>query len=166
MRSLLFVATVSAAIFAILCATGCGGSMFSNRIADYRAAATSLNAVVDAHAKSPAAADPATCSAAMADYARQAGAWVDRMQSMSGGLDQCMSSLGRSDRADLAAGCAEIRSELDTHARNGCASAGLAAEMTRHAAAMRDHTGHELDRMGEMEGMGSGMGMSGMQGCR
>ncbi len=116
--------------------------MFSDRIADYRSTASSLEAVVDAHAKSATAADPSTCAAALADYARQAGALVDRMQSMSGGMDQCMASLGRSDGADLAAGCAALRSELDAHAKNGCSGAGLAAEMTRHAAAMKAHTSH------------------------
>ena len=161
MRSLMLVVT--------LLATGCGGSMLSQRIADYRATASSLDVVVDAHAKSATAAAPSTCAAAMADYARQAGALVDRMQSMSGGMDQCMSSLGGASRAGFAAGCAAIRSELDAHAKNGCSAPDLAAEMTRHAAAMKAHTGHEMDRMGEMEGMESGMGssmMSGLQGCR
>ena len=160
MRSLVLVATLLAA--------GCGGSNLSQRIADYRATANSLDAVVEAHAKSPAAAAPATCAAAMADYARQAGALVDRMQSMSGGMDQCMSSLGRADRADLARGCAAIRSELDAHAQNGCSAAGLDAEMSRHASAMKEHSSRERDRMGEMDGMTSGMGssmMGGMQGC-
>ena len=160
MRSLTLAVTLLAA--------GCGGSMFSQRIADYRAAANSLDLVVAGHAQSPAAAAPSTCAAAMADYAQRAGALVDRMQSMSGGLDECMSSLGRSDRADLASGCAAIRTELDAHLKNGCSSSDLAAEMNRHAAAMKGHTSHELDRMGEMENMGSGMGssmMDGRQGC-
>ena len=124
--------------------------------------------MVDAHAKSAPAAAPSTCAAAMADYARQAGALVDRMQSMSGGMDQCMTSMGRADRADLAAGCAAIRSELNAHATNGCVAPDLAAEMSRHAGAMKAHTGQEMDRMGQMEGMANGMGssmMSGMQGC-
>ena len=157
MRASMFVATLLAA--------GCGGSMFSSRIADYRAIAGSLNGVVDAHAHSAAAADPATCAAMMADYARTAGALVDRMQSMSGGMDQCMGSLGRPDRADLAAGCAAIRAELDAHARNGCSATDLRGEMARHAAAMEGHTSRELERMGQMEQMGTGMSMGGMEGC-
>ena len=160
MRTLMIVATLFAA--------GCGGSMFSQRVDDYRATSSSLDAVVDAHAKSAPAADPATCAAAMADYARKAGPLVDHMQSMSGGMDQCMSSLGRPDRADLAAGCAAIRSELDAHAKNGCSAPDLAAEMTRHAAAMKSHTSQEMDRMNQMESMGNGMGssmMGGLQGC-
>ena len=151
-----------------LIAAGCGGSTSSRQIADYRATANSLNLVVDAHAKSTTAADPSTCMAAMADYARQAGALVDRMQSMSGGMDQCMISLGGATRADFAAGCAAIRSELDAHATNGCSAANLAAEMTRHAAAMKGHTSLEMDRMGQMDGMENGMGasmMGGLQGC-
>ncbi len=160
MRSLLTVVTLLAA--------GCGGSMFSDQISAYRSTTNSLAAVVDAHSRSSAAIDPATCPAAMADYARQAGVLVDRLQSMSGRMDQCMTSLGRSDRADLSASCAAIRSELDAHAKNGCAAPGLAAEMSRHTAAMNDHTGHELDRMGQMEGMGNSAGssmMSNAQGC-
>ena len=160
MRSLMLVATLLAA--------GCGGSMFSQQIADYRATANSLDTTVDAHAKSAAAADPSTCLAAMADYARQAGVLVDRMQSMSGGMDQCMSSLSGAGRAGFAAGCAAIRSELDAHAKNGCSAQNLAAEMTRHAAAMKAHTSQEIDRMGQMQGMENGTGssmMSGLQGC-
>ena len=152
-----------------LLAAGCGGSMLSERIADYRGTTNSLNLVVDTHASSPAASAPATCASAMADYAQKAGALVDRMQSMSGGMDQCMSSLGRTDRADLAAGCAAIRVELDAHAQHGCSASDLPAEMARHAAAMKGHTSQEMDRMGEMESMGNGMGpsmMSGLQGCR
>ena len=161
MRSLILVVT--------LLATACGGSMFSSQLANYRATASSLDVVVDTHAKSATAADPATCAAAMADYARQAGALVDRMQSMSGGMDQCMVSLGGAGRgADFAAGCAAIRSELDAHAKNGCSAPDLAAEMTRHAAAMKAHTRLEMDRMGQLEGMERGMSasmMSGLQGC-
>lgn len=162
MRSLMLVVT--------LLAVGCGGSgpTLSERIADYRATASSLDVAVDAHAKSSTAAAPSTCAAAMADYARQAGALVDRMQSISGGMDQCMVSAGRADRADLAAGCAAMRSELDAHAKNGCSAPDLAVEMTRHAAAMKAQTSHEMDRMGEMEGMERSMGssmMSGLQGC-
>ena len=160
MRSLMLVATMLAA--------GCGGSVPAQRIGDYRATANSLNVVVDAHAKSAAAADPSTCAASMAEYAHQAGALVDRMQSMSGGMDQCMSSLGRADQADFTAGCAAIRTELDAHAKNGCSAPGLADEMTRHAAAMKAHTSREIDRMGQMEGMESGMSssmMGGLPGC-
>ena len=154
MRSLMLVATMVAA--------GCGGSssMLSQRIGDYRATANSLAVVVDAHAKSTAAADPSTCAAAMADYASKAGALVDRMQSMSGGMDQCMSSLGRADQADFAANCAAIRSELDAHAKSGCSATDLAAEMTRHGAAMKGHTSREIDRMGQMDGLESGMSSS------
>ncbi len=154
----------SMALVLTLVASGCGGSMFSQQIADYRATASSLDAAVDAHAQSATAAAPSTCMAAMADYAREAGALVDRMRSLSGGMDQCMNSLGRSDRADFAAGCAAIRSELDAHAKNGCSAPNLAAEMIWHADTMRAHTGHEMDRMGQMEGMRSSM-MSGAQGC-
>ena len=159
MRSLMLVVTLIAA--------GCGGSMFSDRIGDYRATASSLDVVVDAHAKSAAAAAPSTCASAMSDYARQAGALVDKMKSMSGGMDQCMTSMGRADRADLAAGCAAIRSELDAHVMNGCSAADVGAELARHASTMKSHTSQEMGRMGEMEGMESGMGssMSGMQGC-
>lgn len=160
MRSMMLVAT--------LIAFGCGGSALSQQISDYRAAASSLDLAVDAHAKSATAADPATCMTAMADYALQAGALVDRMKSMSGGMDQCMSSLGGAGRADFVAGCAAIRSELDAHARNGCSAPNLAAEMTRHAGVMKAHTGQELDWLGQMEGMESGMGssmMGGQQGC-
>ena len=160
MRSLILVATLLAA--------GCGGSRFSQQLADYRATTSSLDAAVDAHAGSATAAAPSTCPAAMADYARQAGALVDRMQSMSGGMDQCMSALGRTGWADFAASCAAIRSELDAHVRDGCTSADLAAEMARHAGVMKSHTRGELDRMGQMESMESGMGssmMSGLQGC-
>ena len=70
--------------------------------------------------------------------------------------------------AHLAAGCAAMRSELDAHAKNGCPAPDLAAEMTRHAAAMKAQTSREMDRMGEMEGMERSMGssmMSGLQGC-
>ncbi len=160
MRSLMLVATLLAA--------GCGGSMFSDRIANYRSAISSLNVVVDAHANSAPAAAPSTCAAAMADYARQAGALIDRMQSMSGGMDQCMGSLGRPGDAEFGAGCASMRSELDEHAKDGCSKADLAAEMARHASAMKGQTSREMDRTGEMEGMGNGMGssmMSGKQGC-
>jgi len=156
MRSMMLAVTFLAA--------SCGGSMSSRQIADYRATAVSLDAAVDAHARSTTAADPSTCMAAMADYARQAGALIDRMQSMSGGMDQCMSSLGRAGWADFAASCAAIRSELDAHARNGCSAPNLAAEMTRHAAAMKAHTGLEIDRMGQMQGMESGMSSSMMGG--
>ena len=161
MRSMMLAVTLLAA--------SCGGSMSSQQIADYRATAVSLDAAVDAHARSTTSADPSTCMAAMADYARQAGALIDRMQSMSGGMDQCMISLGRSGWADFAASCAAIRSELDAHARNGCSAPNLAAEMTRHAAAMKAHTSLEIDRMGQMQGMENGMSasmMGGMQGCR
>jgi hypothetical protein len=160
MRSLMLVVTLLAA--------GCGGSMYSQQIADYRSTATSLDATVDAHAKSAPAAAPPTCAAAMADYARQAGALVDRMQSMSSGMDQCMNSLGRADRADFAAGCAAIRNELDAHVNSGCSAPDLAAEMARHAAVMKGHTGLEMDRMGQMQSMENGVGapmMSGLQGC-
>ena len=160
MRSLMLVVT--------LLAGGCGGSALSQQIADYRATVTSLDVVVDAHAKSAPAADPSTCATAMADYARQAGALVDRMQSMSVGMDQCMVSLGGAGRSDFAAGGAATRNELDGHAKNGCSAPNLAAEMTRHAGAMKAHTGLERDRMGQMEGMESGMGssmMAGLQGC-
>lgn len=159
MRSLLIVATLLAA---------CGGSMDSQQIADYRAAASSLDTTVDAHAKSATAAAPSTCPVAMADYARQAGPLIDRMQSMSGGMDQCMISLGRTDRADFVAGCAAIRSELDAHAKNGCSAPDLAAEMTRHAAAMKAHTRVEMDRIGQMQAMENGVGssmMSRLPGC-
>ena len=149
MRSLILVS---------LLAAGCGGSDLSQRIADYRATANSLEVVVDAHA-SFAPANPATCMAVMADYAHQAGGLVDRMQSMSGGMDQCMTSLGGAGRADFAAGCALMRIELDAHVKNGCSAADLAAEMARHAGAMKGRNQAELDRMGQMEGM------SGMQGC-
>ena len=155
-------------ILVTLLAAGCGGSVLSQRIADYRSTANSLEVVVDAHVSSAPAATPATCMAAMADYAHQAGALIDRMQSMSGGMDQCMTSLGGAGRADFASGCAAIRTELDAHVKNGCSASDLAAEMTRHAGAMKGHTRSELDRMGEMEGMENGMSssmMSGMQGC-
>lgn len=134
--------------------------MYQDRIANYRATARSLDVVVDAHAKSSAVADPATCGSAMADYAQKAGALVERMKAMSGGMDQCMTSWGLADRADLASGCAAIRSELDAHAKNGCSAPGLAAEMARHAGAMRDHTNRERDRMGEMEAMGGWLRLS------
>ena len=159
MRSLILVTLIAAA---------CGGSVLSQRIADYRSTANSLQVVVDAHASSAPAANPATCMAVMADYAHQAGGLVDRMQSMSGGMDQCMTSLGGAGRADFAAGCAAMRIELDAHVKNGCSAPDLAAEMARHAGAMKGDNQSELDRMGQMEGMENGMSasmMSGMQGC-
>ena len=155
-------------IFATLLAAGCGGSMFSQRIDAYRATSSSLDAAVDAHGKAAPAATPSACAAAMADYAQKAGALVDQMQSMSGGMDQCMSSLGRPDQADLAAGCSAIRSELDAHARSGCAAQDPAAELGRHVAAMKSHTLQEMERLGQMESMGNGAGssmMGGLQGC-
>jgi len=151
-----------------LLALGCGGSSLSDRIANYRATASALGASVEDHVHAQASAAPDTCAAAMADYAQRAGGLVDRMRAMSGELDQCMSSLGRTDRADLAAGCAAIRGELDAHVRSGCSAPDLPAELSRHAAAMKRHLNHELDRMGEMESMGNEMGspmMGTRQGC-
>jgi hypothetical protein len=143
--------------FAALVCTACG-SAFSDRVADYRASATALNTAVDAHTTAVTNATPATCPGMMADYAKQAGALLGRMESMSGGMDRCMASMGRSADADLTAACTAARGELDAHVRACCASQDIPAELARHAAAMKGHTGRELGRMDEMGGMmGGGM---------
>jgi|GEM_PF-2924789 len=151
-----------------LLSLGCGGSSLSDRIANYRSTTSALEASVQVHVNAKASAAPDTCAAAMADYAQRAGGLVDRMRAMSGEFDQCMSSLGRTDRADLAADCAAIRGEIDAHVRSGCSAPDLPAELSRHAAAMEGHLSHQLDRMGEMESMGNDMGspmMGSRQGC-
>lgn len=144
--------------FSALLCTACG-SAFSDRVADYRAAAAALNSAVDAHTAAVASASPATCPGAMADYAKRAGALLGRMESMSGSMDRCMSSMGRSADADLTTSCAAARSELDAHVQAGCGSQDIPAELARHRAAMKGHTGRELGRMDEMSGgmMGGGM---------
>ncbi len=150
--------------FAALLSTACGPA-FSDRVADYRASATALNAAVDAHTAAVTNSTPSTCPGLMADYAQQGGALLERMRSMSGGMDRCMSSMGRSADADLSSACAAARGELDAHLRACCGAQDIPAELARHAAAMKGHTSRELGRLDEMGGMMSGGGMSGMMDC-
>jgi hypothetical protein len=123
----------------------------SNRVAQYRQAATS-------------ATTPAECTAALQQYIEAMQPSLDQMRSPAGRLDSYMKSAGNATAGDMGCGVQVMADEVAHHEAVACTSPDMAvnhAEAQRHADAMQLFANHMEMRAEQAAGLMTQAGMTG-----
>ncbi|MFO0596477.1 MAG: hypothetical protein U0228_14265 [Myxococcaceae bacterium] len=150
---------------AVLLFAACGPST-SDDAAAIRSQSSQLQALVEAHASSPAAVSPTTCAAELQTYRNDVTRVLGTLGTRCHAVDACFMGMGHGDEADLADALRALQTELDAHVASACTAADLGAELHRHRDVMVGHCMHLGDRAHTAMGMMSPGGMMPAAGCR